>query len=143
MAFPAAGLAASTTDYSTQIGSELSVVSPATTGLSGLTHVSPATGSTVVDVTSTAAAWTLTATDAAVTSKGYMRNVSNALSNPLQIAATGGTSGDLTASGVSVGGAGVESKTFTFSQSLGASENVVAGNDYGLTVTYTATDNGV
>jgi hypothetical protein len=70
MAFPAAGMAATdTTDTSATVGSELSLVAPATTVLSGLTHAAAATGDTVVDVTSTGD-WTLAATDAASSNKG-------------------------------------------------------------------------
>jgi hypothetical protein len=34
----------------------------------------------------------------------------------------------------------VDSKTFHFSQSLAPTEDVLAGDSYGLTVTYTVTD---
>jgi hypothetical protein len=137
LAFPATGLAATSaaTATATTVGSELSVVAPATTALSALTHAVPAAGSTDVQVTSTAATWSLTATDAATTGKGYMSDGTTPLSGALQV--TAGTSGDLTSTGVAVAGALVETKTFTFSQALSPTEDVVAGHAYSLTVTYT------
>lgn len=138
LAFPATGLAATSaaTDTGTTVGSELSVVAPPSTGLSALTHAVAATGSTDVDVTSTASSWTLTATDGAATGKGFLTDDTNPLSLPLQVTAEG-TTGDLTSTGVSVAGALNETKTFAFSQALGATEDVVAGDAYHLTVTYT------
>lgn len=138
LAFPATGLAATSadTDTGTTVGSELSVVAPPSTGLTALTHAAAATGSTDVDVTSTDSSWTLTATDGASSGQGFLTNGTSPLSLPLQVTA-GGTSGDLTSSGVSVSGALNETKTFAFSQALGATEDVVAGDQYQLTVTYT------
>jgi hypothetical protein len=139
LAFPAAGWAAgtATTDTATTVGTELSVVAPPSSALGGLIHSVPATGSTAVDVTSTSQTWTLTATDAAATGKGFMTNGTTPLGTALQVAAVGGASGDLTSTGVSVGGSLVDTKTFNFTQALGATEDVVAGANYGLTVTYT------
>jgi hypothetical protein len=144
LAFPAAGLAATTaeSDTSATIGSELSVVAPATTNLSTLTHGTAATGSTVVDVTSTTASWSLTATDEASADAGHLVSGGTTLDEPLEVT-SGATTGDLTGSGVSVSGALVASKTFNFSQSLGATEGVQAGDSYALTVTYTVTDTDI
>jgi hypothetical protein len=140
MAFPAAGLAADSAT-STTVGSELSVAAPATTVLSGLTHATPAAGNTIVAVTSTSPSWTLTASDEGLTA-GHMVSETNSLVNPLAVSSVGGGSGDLTEAGISAAdGAAVASRTFSFVQSLVSGEDVLRGDVYGLTVTYTATDN--
>jgi hypothetical protein len=138
LAFPATGLAASSaaTDAGTTVGSELSVVAPATTNLTPLTHAAAATGSEDVTVTSTAQNWSLEATDGATTGAGHLTNGSTSLIAPLQVT-SGGSSGDLTSTGVAVAGSMVETKTFVFTQALGATEDVLVGDGYRLTVTYT------
>lgn len=138
LAFPATGLAATsaTTDTGTTVASELSVAAPATTDLTALKHATSASGSTPVQVTSTEQNWSLTATDAAASGNGFMTNGTTPLDLPLQVAVDA-VSGDLTATGVPVAGSLVETKTFNFTQALGATENVVVGDHYGLTVTYT------
>jgi hypothetical protein len=146
LALPATGLAATSasTDAAATVGSELSVAAtPTTTFAPALTHTASAIGTTDVDVTSTNQNWSLTATDAAAIDRGHMKGTSTTLGDPLAVSAPDTTlgaakSGDLTAvEGLSVTGQLVERKAFTFTQSLLAAEDVVAGAAYGLTVTFT------
>jgi hypothetical protein len=145
MAFPAVGHAATTgtTDAQVAVASELTLVADPTSTLTPLTHATSATGSTDVKVTSTNAAWALTATDGDATGRGHLTGtgvgttVGTTLTNPLGVTVTGGTAESLELeTGVSVAGSLNETKTFTFTQALGAAEQVRAGA-YELTVTYT------
>jgi hypothetical protein len=141
MAFPATGLAATqdSSDAVTTIGSELSIVAQPTTLMGSVTHAVPASGSTPVEVTSTAADWSLTATDEAATGKGRMHSGGSYLTQPVQVV-SGSSSGDLTDAGVSVAGHLNETRSFDFTQALAPAEDVLAGDVYEITVTYTAAD---
>ena len=127
--------------------SELSLV-VATPAAMNLTHTAPATTSSLVTVTSTNLAWTLSIADNnAATNAGKMLKtagpgapaVGTPLANPLQWSSDATTFSDLSGSNATVGaGALVGTKTVTLRQALGATEAVTAGDAYALTLKYTA-----
>ena len=147
LALPASSLAATSTSLvAGTVGTELSlaVASPAAMAFS---HSSPSTASSLVTVTSTQALWTLSIADNnSGANAGRMLKtagigpaaVGTPLAGALQWSPNGSTFSDLSASDATVGtGSLVGTKNITFSQALGATENVSAGDAYALTAKYT------
>ncbi len=149
LALPAGAQAADSTSVVTgTVATELSlgVTTPAALAFS---HAAPATASSVATVTSTQTLWTLSISDAAGTggaNPGKMLKTAGAgpatvgtpLANALQWSPQGGTLAALSGTPATVGtGTLVGTKTVTFSQALGATENVTAGDAYALTAKYT------
>ncbi len=147
LAAPAASQAATSTSPVTgTVGTELSL-SVAAPGAMTLSHAAPGTTSSLVTVTSTQASWTLSIADNnAATNSGRMLKtagtgtaaVGTPLANALEWSPDGTTFANLGATNATVGtGALVGTKTVTYRQALGASENVSAGDAYALTAKYT------
>lgn len=143
-AFTPAAAQAATDDavVAASVGSELTMSAANPAGMT-LTHATPGTTSGAVTVTSTASSWSLSIRDNAATGAvGNMRlttDANQALENALEFRlAGGGAYSALTGTNQAVtSGALNDSKTIEFRQSLGATEDVIAGNNYDLTVLYT------
>lgn len=143
----AAPVAASADDsvVSGTVGSELSVSAPD----SPLTAFSPATdgtGSTNVTVSSTGA-WSLALSDATVLTPGQMDKVdcatgsptSGSLATALAYSAPDGSGSISAGSAVVETGVSVQDVAVSYTQAIGATEDLVADDCYRATVTYTAT----
>lgn len=148
LALPAGAQAAESTSLVTGTAvSELSL-GVSTPAVLNLSHAAPATTSSVVTVTSTNLAWTLSIADNnAATNAGKMLKTAGAtspavgtpLANALQWSSDASTFSDLTGANATVGaGTLVGTKTVTLRQALGATEAVTAGDAYALTLKYTA-----
>ena len=105
------------------------------------THSAPSTTSSAISVTSTSASWTLSIKDAATSNAGHVTKNGlgvTPLVNALEWNADGGSFAALSGTDATVKtSASSDSITAGFSQSLGATEDVVAGDNYSLDVTYT------
>lgn len=145
MAFPAASMAATTGDTSPvsgTVGSELTLSVTDAAALSpAFTHTAAGTSSSAVEVTSTSASWTLSIKDAAVSNAGHLTKDglgATPLANALQWKRDAGSFADLSGTDATVKtSASYDTMTVGFSQGLGATEDVVAGDNYSLDVTYT------
>ena len=150
LALPAGAQAAESTSLVTGTAiSELSL-GVAVPAAMNLTHTAPATTSSLVTVTSTNLAWTLSIADnagIAGANPGKMLKTAGAvapavgtpLANPLQWSSDATTFSNLSGTNATVGtGTLVGTKTVTLRQALGATEAVTAGDIYGLTLKYTA-----
>jgi hypothetical protein len=128
------------------VGSEISVVAATPVALS-LSHASPATASTVVTVTSTQPSWTLSISDNNTGSNsGHILKtagtgaaaVDSPLGSALQWSPDGASFFDLTGTPAEVGtGSLVGTKTVTYKQALGSTEDVSTGDAYQLTTKLT------
>jgi hypothetical protein len=131
-------------------GTTASVLGIASSGPVALTNFSPgqtATGTGSVTVTSTGPTWVLRIQDASVTNPGHLLRTSGstgatALAQALQWSTTPltGTGGSGTLSGsaaVAASGTLSDVVSVTYSQVIGASEQLATGSVYGLTVTWT------
>ena len=148
LALPVASQAATgTSTVAGTVGTELSVAAATPAALS-FNHTTPATTSSVVTVTSTQLAWTLSISDNNTgANTGKMLKTAGAgaaavgspLANALQWAPDGTTFTNLTATPAAVGVPGtlVGTKTVTYKQALGAAENVTAADAYQLTALLT------
>ena len=127
------------------VGSELSVSAPD----SPLTAFSPATdgtGSTNVTVSSTGA-WSLSLSDATVLTPGQMDKVdcatgvptAGSLATALAYTAPDGSGSISATPAVVETGVSVQDVTVAYTQGVGATEDLVADECYGATVTYSAT----
>lgn len=143
----AASAATATSDVTGTVGSEVSVSAPDVT-LSSFSPSTDGTGSSVVSVTSTLASWNLTLHDAALTTPGQMDKVdcttrvlaTGSLASALAFSGPAG-SGSVSAAAAAVrtGGASSEDVTVSFTQGIGATEDVVVNNCYEMQLTFTAT----
>ncbi len=147
LALPSAAQAVDTTSLVTgTVGTELSLAVAAPAAMS-LSHAAPATTSSVITVTSTQVAWTLSVSDNnTATNVGKMLKTAGTgaaavgapLANALQWAPNGTTFSSLTGTPATVGtGTLVGTQTVTWRQSLAATENVTTGDVYALTAKYT------
>lgn len=144
-AFPAASVAATTSDSSPvsgTVGTELSLSVTDAAALSpAFTHTGASTTSSAIAVTSTAATWTLSIKDAAAANAGHVTKDGlgvTPLDNALQWNRDAGAFADLSGTDATVKtSASSDTMTVGFSQSLGATEDVVAGDNYSLDATYT------
>lgn len=145
MAFPAASMAATTSDdspVSGSVGTELTLSVTDAAALSpAFTHSGASTTSSAVAVTSTSASWTLSIKDGAETNAGHLTKDGlgvAALQNPLQWKRDAGTFAALSGTNATVKtSASYDTMTVNFSQSLGSTEDVVAGDNYSLDAVYT------
>lgn len=147
LSVPAAASAATgTSDVSGTVGSELSVSAP-NAALSSFTPSTDGNGSTLVTVSSTSDEWSLTLHDATELTAGQMDRVNcgtrvpttGSLAGALGYSASGG-SGSLSAAPASIRtGASYETVSVSFTQGIGATEDVVAGDCYEVQATFTAT----
>jgi hypothetical protein len=145
MAFPAASMAATTSDTSPltgSVGTELTLSVTDAAALSpAFTHSAASTTSSAVEVTSTSATWTLSIKDAAIANAGHVTKDGLGdvpLANALQWNRDGGAFADLSATDATVKtSASSDTMTVGFSQTLGSAEDVVAGDAYSLDATYT------
>jgi hypothetical protein len=146
---PSALAAGGTSDATGLVGADLSVAA-ATPALMTFTPSTPGTSSSVVTVTSTQPSWNLTVHDSGVTTPGQMDRVNcvtraplgDSLDNALSWSApAAGTSGSLsgTPATVKANGSLVASVTVNFTQPIGATEDLTAGDCYGVTLTWTVT----
>jgi hypothetical protein len=147
LAFPAASLADAGTVTGT-VGTELSISAPNVT-IPALKHGANSTAGAVT-VTSTND-WWLTAVDASATgSKGHLvRSAAgvgtDVLSNPLAITLGAAPSGDASAINGDLSVAVTESGTMSdtvpvlFSQAVGNAEDIKEGEQYQMSIEYTAT----
>jgi hypothetical protein len=132
-------------------GSTASVLGIASSGPVALTNLTPgqtATGTGTVTVTSTGPTWVLRIQDASATNPGHLLRTTgstgtSALAQALQWSASpslGGTGGSGTLSGsatVAASGTLSDSVNVSYSQPVGATEQLAAGSVYSLTVTWT------
>lgn len=145
MAFPAASMAATTADTSPvsgTVGSELTLSVTDAAALSpAFTHSGASTSSSAIEVTSTSSTWTLSIKDAAETNAGHLTKDGlgvAALVNALQWNRDAGAFADLSGTDATVKtSASYDTMTVGFSQTLGATEDVVAGDSYSVDATYT------
>lgn len=147
LALPAGAQAVETTSLVTgTVATELSLAVAAPAAMS-FSHAAPATTSSVITVTSTQVAWTLSVSDnnAAANSGKMLKTAGTGvatlgapLANALQWAPDGTTFSSLSGTAATVGtGTLVGTKTVTWRQALGATENVTTGDVYSLTAKYT------
>jgi hypothetical protein len=147
VALPGSALAAtSSNDVAGTVGSELSVSATAP----GAMSFSPSTdglSSSTVTVSSTQSAWTLSISDAGATTPGQLDKVdcttrvasSGSLASALGWAGPA-LSGSLSDTAATVkSGASVEDVAVSFTQAIGATEDLVADDCYQLAVTWTVT----
>ncbi len=132
-------------------GTTASVLGIASSGPVVLTNFSPgqtATGTGAVTVTSTGPTWKLRIQDASVTNPGHLLRTTGssgatALAQALDWSTSptlGGIGGSGTLSGsaaVAASGTLSDSVSVSYSQPIGATEQLAAGSVYGLTVTWT------
>lgn len=142
LAAPASAPAATSSSVVTAtVGSELSLAVAAPAAMT-LTHASPGAASSLVTVTSTQPSWTLSIADNNTgANAGHMLKTvgSTPLQNALQWSPDNSTFSELSGTPATVGtGSLVGTKTVYFRQSLGATESVAAGDNYTMTVAYTA-----
>ena len=152
VALPGSALAATESDNVTgTVGSELSVsaTNPAAMSFSPSTDGS---SSSTVSVSSITSSWTLSISDAGATTPGQLDKVdcstrvavdpAASLASAFAWSASGpGTSGSLSGSAATVkaSGASVEDVAVSFTQAIGATEDLVADDCYQLAVTWTVT----
>lgn len=145
---PAAG-ATSTSDATGLVGSELSLTVAAPAAMT-FTPSADGASSSLVSVTSTQSSWSLTVHDAAATTPGQMDRVNcvtraplgGSLDTALAWTAPGaGTSGSLsgTPATVKANGSLIEAVPVSFTQPVGATEDVATGDCYQVTLTWTVT----
>ena len=147
LALPTSAQAIDTTSVvAGAVGTELSlaVAAPAVMSFS---HAAPATASSLVTVTSTQVAWTLSVSDNNTganagkllkTAGTGAASLGAPLTNSLEWSPDGSTFSSLSGTPATVGtGSLVGTKTVTWRQSLTAAENVTAGDAYALTAKYT------
>ena len=130
------------------IGSEVTIGVTTPPATMTITHATPGSTSTVLAITSTLPSWTLTIQDNGATTPGKLDRVNcitrvasgGSLTNALGWAdASAATSGSLSGSAATVRSAGslIGTETVSYTQSLGASEAVNAGDCYQLDLTFT------
>jgi hypothetical protein len=145
MALPAASQAATTGDTSPvsgAVGTELTLSVADAAALSPtFTHSGASTTSSAVSVTSTSESWTLSIKDAAETNAGHVTKDGlgvTPLENALEWKRDAGSFAALSGTDATVKASSAhDTMTVGFSQSLGATEDVIAGDNYSLDVTYT------
>lgn len=128
------------------VGTELSLAVAAPAAMS-FSHAAPTTTSSLVTVTSTQAAWTLSVSDNNIgANAGKLLKTAGAgaaalgapLTNALEWSPDGSTFSSLSGTPATVGtGSLVGTKTVTWRQTLTATENATAGDAYALTAKYT------
>jgi hypothetical protein len=145
LALPGSAVAAETTsDVAGAVGSELSI-SAQSPGAMVMTRGAEGSTSSVVTVTSTHAAWTLSIRDDDPATPGRMDRVTgsgpSSLGEPLEWSLNGsGVYTNLSATPAAVRtGSFVESVQVDFRQRLTVSEDVAANETYKLTATYSVT----
>lgn len=148
LALPAAASAATDPSAVTgTVGSELAIAAP-DAALSTFSPSADGTGSSMVSVTSTLSSWNLTVSDTSLLTPGQMDKVvcttglplTGSLASPLAFSGPDGSgSVSATAGAVRTAGALSEDVTVGFTQGIGASEGVAAGDCYQMQLTFTAT----
>lgn len=155
LAVPGTALAAtesSDSDVTGVVAANLAL-SVGTPAQMSLTHISNATSTSLVTVTSTSLSWTLSIRDQDASlsgTPGRMDKVNcvtgallgGSLESPIEWSGNlGSTYSNLTGTPATVmTGSLVDAKTVTYRQVLGASEDVAAGECYKLRATFTVTD---
>lgn len=148
LAFPAASSAQTSQQQNVNgvVGSELSITDPSDLSIPSMTHAGPNADSDTLTLTTTnATGATITATDSrsdALPADGYLASASP-LSQPLSFTFANAVSGPLNDAGVSydVSAPGVTGVSVAVSQSITASDAIVEGDSYSMTISYAAVEN--